>query len=286
MRKLTIGMATHNDYDGLYFTIQSLRMYHSEIMKDVEFVIIDNYPKSEHGKANRKLTDWIQEPFQYLPFTKYESTTIKNKVFELSDTPYTMCLDSHVMVDSGALKKLIKFYDDGKDGGNLLQGPIVYDDLKNISTHFNDKWGSYMWGSWETDNRAKNKNAKPFEIPAQGMGLFSCRTDSWLGFNKHFRGFGGEEKYIHEKYKKQGKKTLCLPFLRWMHRFDRPNAPIYSNDLKDRYRNYLIGFTELEIDQVKNLKEVFCGAISKKEMEIIDKEVENLFKDSPSYVQR
>lgn len=278
-------MATHDDYDGLYFTIQSLRMYHSEVMKDVEFVIVDNNPKSEHGKAIRNFTDWIKEPFQYLPFTKYESTTIKNKVFELSDTPYTLCLDSHVMVAPGAIKKLIDFYDKGKDEGNLLQGPIIYDDIENYSTHFNDKWGSYMWGSWETDTRGKNPNSKPFEIPAQGMGLFSCRTDSWLGFNKNFRGFGGEEKYIHEKYKKHGKKTLCLPFLRWIHRFERPTPTSYPNNLKDRYRNYLIGFTELEINKVKELKEIFKSAVTKEDMDKIDKEVENLFKDSPSHVQ-
>jgi hypothetical protein len=28
MRKLTIGIPTHNDYDGLYFTIMSLHLFH------------------------------------------------------------------------------------------------------------------------------------------------------------------------------------------------------------------------------------------------------------------
>jgi len=286
MRKLTIGMATHNDYDGLYFSIQALRMYHQEVMDQVEFVIVDNSPKTDHGEANRKLTDWIKEPFQYLPYTKYESTTLKNKVFDLSDTPYTMCIDSHVMLYPNAVKKLIKFYDEGKDKGNLIQGPMIYDDLQNYSSHFNDKWGSYMWGSWQTDKRAMKVDGAPFEIPAQGMGLFSCRTDSWLGFNKNFRGFGGEEKYIHEKFKRAGKKTLCLPFLRWLHRFERPNSPSYPNNLQDRYRNYLIGFTELEIDEVEKLKEVFDGVVDKNHMKRIDEEVKRMFKDSPSYARR
>ena len=50
MPKLTIGMAHFDDYHGAYFTIQSLRMYHPEIIKDVEFVVIDNSPNSDHGK--------------------------------------------------------------------------------------------------------------------------------------------------------------------------------------------------------------------------------------------
>jgi hypothetical protein len=49
-------------------------------------------------------------------------------------------------------------------------------------------------------------------IPAQGMGVFACRKNNWLGFNPKFRGFGGEEGYIHEKYRKNGKQVICLPF--------------------------------------------------------------------------
>ena len=249
MRKLTIGMATHDDYDGLFFSIQSIRMHHKEILDDIEFVIIDNNPFSKHGEAIQKFIKNIKEPFQYLPFTKYQSTTVKNKVFELADTPYVLCIDSHVLLESGSLKKLIDFYDSGKDFGNLLQGPLVYDCMNSISTHFNlDEWSSNMWGTWATDQRGIDPNSDPFEIPAQGMGLFTCRKDSWLGFNKEFRGFGGEEGYIHEKYRKHGKKTLCLPFLRWNHRFARPNGTTYPNTLTERFRNYYIGFKELGLD--------------------------------------
>ena len=249
-------MATHDDFDGVYFSIQNIRMFHPEILDDVEFVIIDNNPDGNHGKSVRNFIQWIKEPVQYLPYTKYKSTSVKNKVFDLADTPYVMCIDSHVFVEPGAIKKLIDFYDSGQDFGNLIQGPLVYDDLINISTHFDLRWSGYMWGQWGTDPRGIDKNAEPFEIPAQGMGLFSCRKDSWLYFNKNFRGFGGEEGYIHEKYRQRGKKTLCLPFLRWLHRFDRPNGISYPNDLKERYNNYLIGFKELGLD-TKELDEHF-----------------------------
>jgi hypothetical protein len=84
-----------------------------------------------------------------------------------------------------------------------------------------------------------------FEIPACGLGLFACRRDAWLGFNPQFRGFGGEEWYIHAKYRNAGRRCLSLPFLRWTHRFGRPNGVPYVNTMWDRVRNYVIGHHEL-----------------------------------------
>ena len=268
MRKLTIGMATYDDYDGVYFTIQAIRAYHKEVLKDIEFVIIDNNPSGAHGKAIRDLLDWIKEPVQYLPFTKYNSTSVRNKIFDLADTPYVISLDSHVLLEPKSIKKLIDYYDSGADDGNLLQGPIVYDDLENVSTHFDLKWESYMWGVWGTDDRGIKRTQQPFEIPAQGLGMFSCRKDSWLGFNKEFREFGGEEGYIHEKYRQYGKKTMCLPFLRWIHRFARPEGVKYPINMESRFRNYIIGFTELDLDTSEVISH-FEGAIGKKRIEEI-----------------
>lgn len=271
MRKLTIGMAVHDDIDGLYFTIQAIRMFHPEVLDDIEFVIIDNNPSGNHGKCVRQFVDWIKEPVQYLPFTKYKSTTVRNKIFELADTPYVLSIDSHVLIEPGAISKLIKFYDDKKDKGNLLQGPLVYDDLRSVSTHFDLVWQSNMWGVWGTDKRGEDPNGAPFEIPAQGLGLFSCRKDAWLGFNKEFKGFGGEEGYIHKKYEQNGKTTLCLPFLRWNHRFYRPDGVTYPNDLAQRFKNYMIGFTELGLDTT-DLKKHFETSIGVSKIEEIERE--------------
>lgn len=272
MRKLTIGMATYDDFDGLYFTIQSIRMFHPEVLKDIEFVIVDNNPAGNHGKSVRNLTDWIKEPFQYLPYTKRVGTTVKGKVFDLAETPYVLVIDSHVMLEAGSIKKLIDFYDSGEDEGNLLQGPLVYDDMQSISTHFDDTWSGYMWGTWKTDERGIDKDNQPFEIPSQGCGLFSCRKDSWLGFNPNFRGFGIEEGYIHEKFRQSGKKTLCLPFLRWTHRFERPNPVSYPNNLQERFRNYIIGFDELKLD-TSELREHFKNVVSSDYINDVEKEI-------------
>jgi hypothetical protein len=38
---LTIGMATYDDFDGVYFTVQALRLYHD--LRDTELVVVDNF---------------------------------------------------------------------------------------------------------------------------------------------------------------------------------------------------------------------------------------------------
>ena len=41
MAALTIGMATYDDFDGVYFTVQALRLYHD--LADTELLVIDNF---------------------------------------------------------------------------------------------------------------------------------------------------------------------------------------------------------------------------------------------------
>tara|TARA_R110002020_G_scaffold61238_4_gene164968 strand:- start:523 stop:1359 length:837 start_codon:yes stop_codon:yes gene_type:complete len=273
MSKLTIGLCVYDDYDGAYFTLQSLRLHHSEVADRLEFIIINNKPDSQQGKALSNLTKWIKQPITYVEFTKYKSPFLKGKIFDIADTEYVLVMDCHVLIDSGAIKKLLDYYDEGKDKGNLLQGPLLYDDLTSISTHFDlSKWGSHMWGQWATDDRGQNKNAPPFEIPAQGMGLFSCRKDSWLGFNNKFRGFGGEEGYIHTKYKNHQKKTMCLPFLRWVHRFERPGGIPFNPTIEDKFRNYMIGFQEIGKD-TEEVVEQFKGAVSDNYIQRVKEEI-------------
>ena len=273
MNKITIGTCVYDDYDGLYFTLQSIRLHNPEILDRIEFVVINNNPTSKQGAEIPKLIRQINQPITYLEFSRYNSPFLKGKIFDLANTEYVLVLDCHVLLEPGALKRLLDFYDAGKDEGNLLQGPLLYDDLKNISTHFDlSKWGSNMWGEWALDKRGINKNNEPFEIPAQGMGLFTCRRDSWLGFNDAFRGFGGEGGYIHCKYRNAGKKALCLPFLRWLHRFNRPEGPKFTPYIEDRFRNYMIGFKEIGRDTNEVVK-MFKDKVSNEYINKIKKEL-------------
>jgi len=258
--KLTIGMATYDDYDGVYFTLQAIRLYHPEILGDVEFVVVDNNPHGPCGPALKDLGNWI-ENYRYIPKGEISGTAIRDWVFREAACEFVLCIDCHVLVVSGALRRLIDYFQAAPDTIDLLQGPMVYDDLKGYATHFKPGWRDGMYGTWDTDPAGADVDQPPFEIPMQGLGLFACRRNAWPGFNPAFRGFGGEEGYIHEKIRRRGGKVLCLPFLRWMHRFNRPLGTTYTNRWEDRVRNYLIGFRELgwNTDQVIEHFRTFLG---------------------------
>ena len=246
-RKLTVGMATFDDYDGVYFTVQAIRLFHPEVTAETAIVVIDNHPDGPCAKALHALGDWV-EGYRYVPNDETHGTATRDLVFREAQTPYVMCVDSHVLLAPGSLRRLIDYFDAQPDCSDLLHGPLVYDDLRSFATHFDPVWSAGMWGVWAKDPRGAASDNEAFEIPMQGLGVFACRRTAWLGFNPRFTGFGGEEGYIHEKFRQAGRRTLCLPFLRWTHRFQRPFGMHYRNTWEDRIRNYFIGAAELGLD--------------------------------------
>lgn len=246
-RQLTIGMATYDDYDGVYFTVQALRLYHPEVLKDTEILVLDNNPDGPAGPLLRELASWV-EGYRYVPNQTVKGTAVRDRIFRIARTPYVMCVDCHVMLAPGSLRRLIDYFHSHPDSPDLLQGPLLDDSLEGVSTHFAPVWSAGMYGQWDTDERGVDPDGPPFEVPMQGLGIFACRRDAWPGFNPQFSGFGGEEGYIHEKFRQAGGRALCLPFLRWTHRFGRPNGIPYPNLYADRVRNYMIGWSELGLD--------------------------------------
>ncbi len=244
--RLTIGMATYDDFDGVYFTIMSIILYHRAALPDIELLVIDNNPDSSHGQTVATFCRQIGQ-IRYLPAAEYKSTAIRDRIFAEARGEFVLCVDCHVFLHNGALSRLLEYCADHPDSVDLLHGPLCYDNfnLDHLSTHMEKRWNGGFFGVWGTNPRVKNGDGEPFEIPLQGMGLFACRRAAWPGFNRKFRGFGGEEGYIHEKIRQQGGKVLCLPFLYWSHRFGRPNGTRYVNSWEDRIRNYLIGWDEL-----------------------------------------
>lgn len=303
MIDLTIGMAAYDEWDGVWFTIQALRIYHAEVLKRLELIVVDNNPNSEHGKMVADfMRGWVNDvPARYIPFTDAVGTSApRNHVFTEAAGKYVLCMDSHVMLPPGVLGRLLDYYDANPETRDLISGPMYYNDNSNYSTHFDLSWRAEMWGIWGKAWRLQGWDRlfsvhgdqhghgwplflgdespsqpagwprfgysgheialanmggvclgdldEPFEIPAQGLGLFTCRKDAWLGFNKNFRGFGGEECYIHTKFRQAGAKCLCLPWLRWHHRFGRPSGVPYPLTRWNKVRNYVIGHAELGLD--------------------------------------
>ena len=310
---LTIGMAHHNDFHGAYFTIQDIRKElifnrRHDLLQKIQFLIIENDKESQHAQQLNSLNYQIGN-VKILQFDDVVGTSAtRNKIIEEATTDFVLVMDCHVLLCPvvDILDRLFTFMSYNPNTNDLYTGPLVYDNMGLFATHYNDSWGSQMWGQWgatwdctceafkfsiiNNDNRCKfvsmveqkeitkceycNKEFpdlkfpghernlikegynlygkspqdKPFEVFAQGLGLFFTRKNSWLKFNEHAKGFGGEECYIHEKYRQAGRKTICLPFLKWLHRFGRPDGVSYPLTAENKVRNYILEFTELGLD--------------------------------------
>lgn len=246
--KLTIGMATFDDFHGVAFTVQSLLLHHlPKCGAEYEVIVVDNNPGSAHGKATRDLC--AKTTARYVPMVGQTGTTQpRERIFREATGDLVLCMDPHVLFALGSLRKLVEWYRENPTSLDLLSGPLIYDNLVDVVTHFNEHWSAEMEGQWNTDPRGIDPGNEPFDIPGQGLGVFSCRKAAWLGFNPHFRQFGGEELYIHRKFRKAGRRTLCLPFLRWWHRFGRPEGIAYPIQRYGKVRNYVLGHQELGMD--------------------------------------
>ena len=255
-RLLTIGMAVYDDYDGFYFTIQAIRLYHPEILDDVEFVVIDNNPAGPCAAAMKNLEAWAPN-LRYLPYSSRQGTAVRDLVFREASGDFVLCIDSHVLFPPGTLARLLDYCRQNPACNDLLQGPLLWDDLK-LSTHLEPVWwpGDVFFGDWGLDERGLDIDAAPFEIEMQGLGAFACRRAAWPGFNPRLAGFGGEEGYIHEKFRRAGGRALCLPFFRWMHRFARPRGVPFTTTWTDRIRNYLLIFDELGTDSALAIRQL------------------------------
>jgi hypothetical protein len=262
---LTIGMSTYDDYDGVYFSTQALCLYH-DILKniDYEIVLIDNNPDGSHGQAVKNLTNWMSGKGKYIPYKNKTSTAVRNEIFKNSESKYTISMDCHVLFAPKSLEALLEYYNQNPDCKDIIQGPMLYDDHKNYATQFDPIWRGDMYGVWGT-NKEAYEAGEPFEIPMMGLGVFSCETKNWLGFNENFKGFGGEEGYIHEKFRRNGGKAICLPNFKWTHRFGRPDGVKYRLILEDRVWNYFVGWLEITQDpehqMIKDIKEHFKSRI-------------------------
>lgn len=271
MVRLTIGMAHHTDFDGVYFTVTHILQTVSRI-DSVELLVVD----SSSGNNNRLSEAHLNDLRNFLSNCSrafgggaklvelrqdevFGTTQPRQAIFDFASGDYVLVLDCHVLVIPKAIDYLIEHADDV--GDNLISGPILDDAGRIMATHFDDVWRDEMWGIWAVDDRLKLRcNNFPvaglfdclvglaaFEIPAMGLGLFVAKRSSWLGFNRSFRGFGGEEFYIHEKYRKNGRKCICFPWLCWSHRFGRPAGISYPITKELKVRNYILGHKELGI---------------------------------------
>jgi hypothetical protein len=175
-RRLCVGMATYDDFDGVWFTIQAIGMYQAEVLSDVSFLVIDNHPEGAAAPALRALEGWLPH-YRYVPFGGYRGTSVRDLVFREARADIVCCLDSHVLLRAGALAHLLEWFSARPGSRDLLQGPLLHDDLKPGATHMEPTWGAGMFGQWGRDPRIDEPGCEPFEIATQGLGVFACRRE-------------------------------------------------------------------------------------------------------------
>ena len=252
--RLTIGMATYDDFNGVYFTLQALKIYHAleEINGGCEILVIDSHPQG--CAATRKAVHDAGGVYQHRPDCPGTAAP-RDRLFREAKGEIVLCVDCHVLLHPNALNRVLRFFADPTNDKNMLQGVLVYDDGHNFATHMKPTWGAHMLGQW-ADNSNQRECGGVFEIQMHGLGLFAMRKTAWVGFNPRFRGFGGEEGYVHEKVRRAGGKVFCDANLRWTHRFKPDHfRPPYPSTLDDRCFNYLVGHRELGLDPTPLLEQ-------------------------------
>jgi glycosyltransferase involved in cell wall biosynthesis len=261
--KWSICLPSYSNFIEVYFTIQSLRLYHD--LTDCEIVVVDNFGDPALAEFCKKNGAGIIRYEKYTDVTGVSAA--KNRAIEIARGEFILCMDSHILLKPGTLDRT-------PQSDDLIQGPCLSNDLKMYGLSWRPGWRRQMWGMWnwimsESNYAALNETeiarvqkinekgdfriaelpTEPFEIWATGAGFFCCRRDSWLGFNPDFRAFGGETGYIQEKYRKAGLKVWCDPSKIWVHLFCNGGRKIpFPCHMIDRVRNYLIGFAELGLD--------------------------------------
>lgn len=238
--EITIGMATYDDWEGVWPTVRHLQVFHRDV--NAEIIVVDNNPTSPSGK---RCADFAKKAgIRYIEMDRDHGTSQpRNRVFEEATSDLVMCIDPHILIEPGAIRQLLNYAQPSKD---IFSGPCVLDNW-HIHTGFADIWRGGMWGTWETDSRGTSTDNPPYECFANGLGLFAQFKEHWLGFNKRFRGFGGEECYYHEKVRQNGGRHMMLPFLRWYHRFGHIGQLRYAKHATNlnKVRNYIIGCHEI-----------------------------------------
>ncbi len=97
---LTVGMATYRDFDGVYFTVQALRLYQD--MEGVELLVVDNF-------GCETTRDFVEGPAggRYILAQQAVGTSApRDLVFREARGEAVLCLDSHVLLDEGVLARL------------------------------------------------------------------------------------------------------------------------------------------------------------------------------------
>jgi glycosyltransferase involved in cell wall biosynthesis len=237
MPKLSICFACHDDVEGAFFTLSSLRLHHLFKKQDVELVVADDVPSKTPDLEN--LCNLSGARYHHVAINKGPARA-KQAAIEKTTGDYFLLVDSHVLLAPGSVDYMLQLIDNNMIGKNMIVGPLLNESCHVIATHLDERWRGDFFGTWNVDQDVNKGLIK--EIPGSGSAYFLMKKEHWPGFNPNYEGFGGEELISHEMVRQRGGKIYCHPKMGWIHRFVRGKPFTYKCDLIDKIYNYLIGF--------------------------------------------
>lgn len=154
--KLTIGMATFNDWERTLFTVQNVKLQLKQLgmRNDAEIIIVDNDPESiASPHLNRLATDAICSggwKTRYLPFNQAWGTAQpRNAIFDNARGDIVIVMDSHILMVPDTIHRMVRYLE-MPDCRDIVSGPILFDNLDTMATHFEPVWRESMFGVWGT----------------------------------------------------------------------------------------------------------------------------------------
>ena len=155
---ICVGMSTYDDFDGVWFTIQSICVHHPEVRRDLSFVVIDNHPEGRAAKPLKALEGWIAN-YRYVPFSGYRGTAVRIWC-STKLTPRSSAASTHTCCFS--LARWLRF----KHGSPIVPPAATScrdrscrDDLRNGATHMEPTWRDGMYGIWGMNSRLADTGA-------------------------------------------------------------------------------------------------------------------------------
>jgi len=244
---LTAGITATGDPGVVRASVRALADQHRDGSGRLEIMVVGQLPARDVAALTSLRSGG---PAVRFVAADADGTALRDSVVREADSDWVICMTPQARLDPGALAALREFADADPDCPDLLQGPLEAAAGGPAITSWRPVWRDGTFGCPAPESTAGLPGSvSPFEITMHDLGLFACRKDAWLGLNPRLSGSAAHEGYLHKKYRAAGRRTLCLPSLRWTR---QPAAGLPQENTEDRraalagrLRDYLTAFAEL-----------------------------------------
>lgn len=238
---LTIAMANYDDCSGFWMTASAIRMYHVPITNSqVEILVVDDMVKPQ--ETLQKMAAQTKSRYHHAGLNKGPAQA-KDECWRQAKGEYVLLIDSHVFLAPNSINFILNAIKNNQIGQDLWTGPLLTEAQTISANCLLPELRGNFFGIWSVDQKVAP--GKKIEIYGHGSAYTLMKKAHYPYFSKNFRGFAGEEIYIHEKVRRNGGKCYCLHELGWQHRFYREKPITYRCTNEDKYWNYLVAFYEM-----------------------------------------